>query len=111
VNVPTTGGWQSWQTISTNINLVAGTQTIRLQSTTGAGWNINWLEILGGEAPNQAPKANAGVDKAVTLPANSVTLIGNGSDPDGTIASYSWSKMSGGNAVIESPNTASTTIS
>ncbi|SHG02873.1 PKD domain-containing protein, partial [Flavisolibacter ginsengisoli] len=111
VNVPVTGGFQTWQTVPVTLNLIAGNQTIRLQSVSTTGWNINWLEILGGEAPNQAPKANAGVDKAVTLPANSVTLIGNGSDPDGTIASFSWSKMSGGNAVIESPSTASTTIS
>jgi endoglucanase len=46
VAVPTTGGWQQWQTITKTINLLAGTQTIRLQSTTSAGWNINWLEII-----------------------------------------------------------------
>src|SRR5215203_6016246 len=46
VNVPNTGGYQSYQTVSTTINLSAGQQTIRVQSSSGAMWNINWLEIV-----------------------------------------------------------------
>jgi pimeloyl-ACP methyl ester carboxylesterase len=110
VNVPVTGGFQTWQTVPVTINFSAGNQLIRLQSISSTGWNINWLEVLGGEAPNQSPKANAGVDKAVTLPTNSVTLNGIGSDPDGSIASFNWTKISGGNAIIETPSTASTRI-
>ncbi|UFH54456.1 carbohydrate-binding protein [Spirosoma sp. KNUC1025] len=41
--VPRTGGWQSWQTISTTTHLSAGTQLLRLQAVQG-DWNINWLE-------------------------------------------------------------------
>ena len=41
VNIPNTGGWQNWTTVSTTVNLTAGSQTIRLQAT-GSGWNINW---------------------------------------------------------------------
>jgi endoglucanase len=48
VNVPTTGGFQTWQTVSATVNLPAGQQTIKLQSTSSAGWNINWIEISGG---------------------------------------------------------------
>jgi len=44
VQVPITGGWQNWQTISTSINLEAGTQTVRLTSTADS-FNINWLEV------------------------------------------------------------------
>ena len=44
---------------------------------------------------NQAPSANAGGNQSVTLPVNSVTLSGSGSDPDGSIAAYNWSKISG----------------
>ncbi len=44
---------------------------------------------------NVVPVANAGVDKVITLPTNTVTLSGSGSDPDGTISSYFWSKISG----------------
>src|SRR6476661_4575316 len=64
-----------------------------------------------GPPPNQPPSANAGTDKSITLPTNSVSLSGSGTDPDGTIASYSWSKVSGGAATINSPGSASTTIS
>jgi predicted esterase len=45
---------------------------------------------------NLAPLANAGSDLTLTLPNNSAGLDGTrSSDPDGTIASYSWSKVSG----------------
>ena len=43
-NIPYTGSWQTWETVSTTVNLSAGVQTIRLTST-GNGFNINWLEI------------------------------------------------------------------
>src|SRR5678816_1418073 len=44
VAIPNTGGWQNWQTVSANISLAAGVQTIRVQSTSN-GWNFNWWEI------------------------------------------------------------------
>lgn len=47
VNVPNTGGWQNFQTVSTNISLSAGTQTIRLFCTV-QNWNLNWLEFKNG---------------------------------------------------------------
>lgn len=46
-------------------------------------------------ATNKLPVVNAGNDQSVILPANSVTLIGSASDPDGQIAGYSWSRISG----------------
>jgi len=46
--------------------------------------------------PNQPPIALAGPDLTITLPIDSVILDGTGStDPDGTIASYKWTKISG----------------
>ncbi len=47
------------------------------------------------QATNQAPTASAGGDKAITLPTNAVTLSGSGSDGDGTIQRYTWTKLSG----------------
>lgn len=45
---------------------------------------------------NQPPTAAAGNDIFLTLPASSVQLNATGSvDPDGSIASYSWSELSG----------------
>jgi hypothetical protein len=45
---------------------------------------------------NQPPIANAGADQTITLPKDSVLLNGSAStDPDGTIVSYKWAKVSG----------------
>jgi len=62
---------------------------------------------------NKPPVANAGTDQRIQLPTNSVTVSGGASsDPDGSIASYSWTKLSGpANYVINSPNSAQTIIS
>jgi hypothetical protein len=45
VNVPPTGDWQNWTTVTTTLTLPAGTQNIRLKSVTNTGWNINWLQF------------------------------------------------------------------
>lgn len=59
---------------------------------------------------NQAPTANAGADQTITLPTSSVTLNGaNSSDPDGSIASYKWSQVSGPNTATFSNASASST--
>jgi endoglucanase len=47
IAVPSTGGWQTWTTISHNISLTAGQQDIAIVATTG-GFNINWFSITGG---------------------------------------------------------------
>ena len=44
---------------------------------------------------NIPPIANAGQDQSITLPTNSLTFSGSGRDTDGTISSYSWTKISG----------------
>lgn len=52
------------------------------------------------EHANKAPVANAGADKTLTLPANSLTLEGKASDVDGKITGYEWVKVSGGPATL-----------
>jgi hypothetical protein len=48
VNVPNTGGGQIWQTVSANVPLVAGTQTLRVH-VVASGFNFNWMNfVLGG---------------------------------------------------------------
>ncbi|MFD0616161.1 carbohydrate-binding protein [Paenibacillus sp. GCM10027629] len=42
---PSTGGWQNWTTVSDEVNLTAGTHTIRLGIVKG-GWNLNWFELV-----------------------------------------------------------------
>jgi hypothetical protein len=47
--VPKTGGWQTWQTISTTVNLAAGTQVMRVAFDTngsiGYVGNLEWLKL------------------------------------------------------------------
>ncbi len=64
-----------------------------------------------GPVGNTAPWVNAGNDRNITLPVNSVTLTGTAADPDGTIASYQWTKISGpAGGTIANPAAASTLI-
>lgn len=43
ISVGNTGGWQSWQTISTTVSLPAGAQTLRLFAAASTGCNVNYL--------------------------------------------------------------------
>jgi endonuclease/exonuclease/phosphatase family metal-dependent hydrolase len=47
VNVPATGGWQSWTTISRTVTLAAGTQSMRLTFDSGAV-NVNSFTVSSG---------------------------------------------------------------
>jgi hypothetical protein len=109
ITAPNTGGYQVWQTVSvTGISLSAGIKVMRIYFITG-GFNINFLTFT--SASNLLPTANAGTDQTITLPTNTVTLTGSGTDADGTIASYAWSKVSGpASGTITSSTTASTTV-
>ncbi|MGI9549763.1 MAG: FG-GAP-like repeat-containing protein, partial [Aurantibacter sp.] len=46
---------------------------------------------------NQDPLASAGSDKTITLPTNSTTMNGSGSDPDGGNVTFAWTQQSGPN--------------
>ena len=59
VSVPYTAGFQTWQTVSANVALAAGTQTIRVQSTSNAGFNFNWMEVVDAATSTLAIKSQA----------------------------------------------------
>ena len=42
VNVPATGAWQTWTTVTATVTLPAGRQTLTLNQD-NAGWNINYM--------------------------------------------------------------------
>lgn len=44
LNVPSTGGWQNWTTISHTVNVNAGTYNVGVFAQ-AAGWNLNWIRI------------------------------------------------------------------
>jgi hypothetical protein len=50
VNVPATGGWQTWENVTATITLPAGVQTLTLNQDT-AGWNINYMSFASSTSP------------------------------------------------------------
>lgn len=44
ISIPNTGDWQRFETVSRNVTLSSGAQTIRLYAT-GSKWNINWFNL------------------------------------------------------------------
>ena len=60
---------------------------------------VNAIEIL--SLPNSnLPVSNAGSNIVVQLPANSITLIGSGTEQGGSIRSYNWTQLSGPNTAV-----------
>ena len=57
VTVPNTGGWQTWTTVSHNVNVNAGTYNVGIYAQAG-GWNINWFRIT----KNSGAKVAADMD-------------------------------------------------
>jgi gliding motility-associated-like protein len=92
-------------------SMVVGVYTFRLTATNSGGqsaFDDVKVTLLGS---NQNPVANAGTDKILTLPTSSLNLVGSGSDPDGSIASYLWTKVSGPAATLAGTTTASLSLS
>ena len=44
LNIPSTGGWQSWTTISQTVTVSAGTYNLGIYAQAG-GWNLNWIRV------------------------------------------------------------------
>ncbi|MEO6681587.1 MAG: right-handed parallel beta-helix repeat-containing protein [Ginsengibacter sp.] len=97
--------------ISTSVtDLEEGVYVFELKITDIKGVTAtDTVKVTVNAASNKAPTANAGADKTITLPTNNVTLTGSGSDEDGTITNYLWTKKSGPSAFEIVNATSSTT--
>ncbi|OLY94453.1 N-acetylneuraminic acid mutarotase [Cnuella takakiae] len=96
-------------------NLVAGNYILELEVTDerGASAKDTVQIIVANTTVNRPPVADAGPDKTISLPNSTTTLDGsNSTDPDGNIASYKWSMVSGPSAAgITQANAATTQVS
>lgn len=74
-------------------------------------WMLSYTNGGTSTPVNKVPTANAGSDKTLTLPQNSLVINGSGTDSDGSISSYSWTKVGGPNATMTNANTANLSLS
>ncbi|MRH99182.1 carbohydrate-binding protein [Kriegella sp. EG-1] len=90
----------------TGINVTDGELTITLTSVV-ENPKISGIEIVSG-GTSSVPIADAGEDRTITIPVDTITLDGSASDPDGgLITSYLWTQESGPNtAIMNGDNTA-----
>ena len=94
-------------------NLVEGEYSFRLEiKDNDGGIDADTVEVTVNPASNVAPQASAGSDIRVSMPDPFIQFDGLGSnDPDGAIATYSWTRISGAGAItIVNSTTATPTV-
>ena len=100
--------------ICTINNLLEGTYKFQLIVTDDNGASARdtvTVTVNASDTLNKSPVADAGSDQSITLPANSVTISGTGSDSDGIVVSYHWTKISGPSSYnVENPSSTTTKI-
>ncbi|MEP7165961.1 MAG: carbohydrate-binding protein, partial [Ferruginibacter sp.] len=114
VSGPTGGTIATATAATTSITaLIQGVYKFELKVTDNLGAiGRDTVQVTVNAAGNQAPIANAGADMIITLPTSTFSLAGTGTDADGTIIAYSWSRIAGPSAVtVASPNSATTLVS
>ncbi|RAJ79935.1 REJ domain-containing protein [Chitinophaga dinghuensis] len=113
VSGPNTAGISSPGSAKTALtNLVKGVYSFQLTVTDNGGLTATAnVQVTVQDAPvNKPPVANVGADQIITLPVNAATLDGSASsDPDGTIATWKWTQVSGPNTAAFSAATAAKT--
>lgn len=73
VNIPPTGGWQAWITLTATVTLTAGEQTLRVYAGT-SDWNLNWIEFSTGV---NAAHPTESIVKIYPNPAANTLKVGN----------------------------------
>jgi hypothetical protein len=81
VNIPQTGGWQNWTTVTATVNLPAGQQVLTVNQDTG-GWNVNYLTFAAG-----AGNPNLALNRTVTASGYVQTYVPSNA-VDGNTSSY-----------------------
>lgn len=59
---------------------------------------------------NQAPTVTVGEDQTIQLPANSASVSGTASDPEGAALTYAWTSSPADGVTFSAPTAASTTV-
>jgi hypothetical protein len=94
---------------STITGLTQGVYLFQLSATdNGGGVNTDLMQVTVNAAANVSPTANAGSDRAITLPTNTISQTGSGSDADGTISAYLWTQVSGPSVALITSSSSAT---
>ena len=98
-----------WGSLKGNIPMTFGSNIVEVESL--HTWMIlDYLELENGSPSNQVPIANAGPD--IVTSETSIVLNGSNSyDPDGSIATYSWNKISGPSVSLGNTDSATLQLS
>ncbi|MDA3959976.1 MAG: carbohydrate-binding protein [Planctomycetota bacterium] len=97
--VPSTGGWQSWTTVSTRVELSAGPQSLPVYL--GGGINFNWLSLT--------PVAVAGLNGPIQEQNGLVAIELADYDRHEATSEHAWEPIIGladtaGEALVAAPN-------
>lgn len=77
-------------------NLQSGVYRFVLRATDNHGLiDYDTVQVSVLQPNNTSPVANAGTDKTITLPVDSIRIYGSATDADGTIASIKWEFVDG----------------
>ena len=88
INVPSTGGWQTWTTVTASVTLPAGTQTLSIDQDNG-GWNVHYLSFASNEGPfGGTPAAVPGTVEAANYDTGGQGVAYNVSSVNGSANSY-----------------------
>jgi hypothetical protein len=112
VNLPATGGYQTWATVTANVTLPAGQQVLTLNQDTGGGiWNLNYASFAsqnptftitasagsgGSISPSGGVVVNQGANQSFTITPNSgfnVSSVTVDGANQGAITSYTFSNV------------------
>ena len=77
VNVPATGGYQTWTTVTATVTLPAGTQTLTVDQD-NAGWNVNYLTFASAGSAGEAPYGGTAAAVPGTVQAENYDTGGQG---------------------------------
>lgn len=108
ISGPAGGNIVSTATAATGVNaLQVGVYVYSFKATDNSGGSAtDSIRLTVIAAANQPPVSQAGADTTITLPSDVATLRGTGTDANGTISTYLWTKI-GGPAGGNITNTAS----
>ena len=84
VNLPATGGWQTWETVTASVTLPAGQQVLTLNQDTG-GWNLNYLTLAASSGGN--PDPNLALNRPATASGSNQGYVP-GNAVDGNTSTY-----------------------